>query len=93
VPLFSGLADPPDAFSFVGGCSVPVKNTDAQMIPGFGLALFCGQAEYFRHIRADSGGIGIYFITSVDNYDKRIYPLFLQSLAYSKIYAVSIVYL
>jgi hypothetical protein len=34
-----------------------------------------------------------YIITPADNYDKRVYPLFLQSLAYSKIYAVSIVYL
>jgi hypothetical protein len=28
-----------------------------------------------------------------DNFDKRVYPLFLQSLADSKIYAASIVYL
>jgi hypothetical protein len=32
-------------------------------------------------------------ITQADNYDKRVYPLLLKSLAYSKIYAISIVYL
>jgi vitamin B12 transporter len=35
--------------------------------------------------------LGLAYITPADNYDKRVYPLFLQSLAYSKIYAASIV--
>jgi hypothetical protein len=32
-------------------------------------------------------------ITPADNYDKKAYPLFIQSLAHLKIYAISIVYL